>query len=535
MNTPPPELERISDYVLHYAKHAPHRLALAQDDRRVTYEQLAQSVRACARALLACGIEKGDRVAMLATPSIEFYVVYMATVSIGGIWLGLNPRHRLGEFRDVLADARPKLLISRVQIGDRRYCAELAGLLEAPTSIERLITLGGVTEGRSTPLESFLGEGESISSERYESACARVAGADCALLIYTSGSTGKPKGAMLSHRGIVRARLIEAEHWDLDRPRTVVNLPINHIAGGDEIPDYCLVCGGTSFFMEQFDARGTLALIQREKLNYILQFPTQFQLMVSVPDYDSFDLSSLELVVWAGAPASRDLLARLRRLDARLATAWGQTETSGEVTFTDTDATFEVLSSTMGRIEPRYESRLVTADGRPAPSGEAGELHVRDEILMLGYFARPEATREAIDGDGWLRTGDVFRLREDGNVELIGRLKEMYKSGGYNVYPREVEIAIESHPAVAMAAVVAVPDPLYQEVGHAFVETEPGMNVDPAEIEAHCRTRIANYKVPKRILVSDDLPKFSTGKLDKKALQASAVEALRALPGDASG
>ena len=497
MNVPPPQLERISDYVFHYAEHAPDRLALAQDDRRLTYRQLARSVQRCARALLANCIEKGDRVAMLATPSIEFYVVYMATVSIGAIWLGLNPRHRLGEVRDVVDDAAPKLIISRMTIGDRSYLSELASLMCAPTSLQRLIVLDGTPEPGATHFDAFVDEGESVLPADYENARARVTGPDCALLIYTSGSTGKPKGAMLSHRGIVRCRLIEAEHWNLDRPTTVVNLPINHIAGGDEIPDYCLVCGGAAHYMEKFDARATLELIQRERLSYILQFPTQFQLMVSVPDFDDFDLSSLELVVWAGAPASRDLLARLSQLDARLATAWGQTETSGEVTFTDADADFEVLSHTLGKIEPRFESRLVAANGQLSPPGEPGELHVRDAIVMTGYFARPQATREAIDEDGWLHTGDVLRLRPDGNVELVGRLKEMYKSGGYNVYPREIEIAIESHAAVAMAAVVAVPDPLYQEVGHAFVETQPGLALDASELEAYCRTKARQLQDPK--------------------------------------
>ena len=525
-----PELERISDYVLYYAEHASARMALAQGERRLTYAEFSQCVQRCARALLASGVGKGDRVAMLCTPSIEFYIVYMATASIGGIWLGLNPKHRLDEYRFVVGDARPKVLISEARIKDRDYTPELTALMQEQVEIERLITLDGGIENLSTGYETFLQEAGDITAQDYQTVIESVSGADPALLVYTSGSTGTSKGTMLTHRGIVCCRLIEAEHWQLEHPSTVVNLPVNHIAGGDEIPDYALVTGGTLYFMEQFDARGTLELIQRERLTYILQFPTQFHLMLSLPDFDAYDLSSLQCVVWAGAPASRDLLARLRHLDARLATAWGQTETSGEVTFTDADADSEVLASTIGRADPRYEVRLVDPQGHPVRVGEPGEILVRADILMAGYFGRPDATREAIDVDGWLHTGDIGRERDDGNLELVGRLKEMYKSGGYNIYPREIEIALESHPAVAMAAVVAVPDPLYQEVGHAFVETEGGALLSEADIERYCRERIANYKVPKRFSLSEDLPKLSTGKIDKKTLQVEAVRVLLPSP-----
>ena len=521
---PLPELARISDYVRHYAEICPRQLALAQDGRRVDYQSFHELVERCAAALLTQGVGKGDRVAMLCTPSIEFYVVYMATVSIGGIWLGLNPSHRLEELRYVITDAKPRILISRIFIGQRDYTTELRALMHTDYAVQRLVTLEQPLSGLATDFSEFLREAGHTTLSDYQRARAAVCGSDAALLVYTSGSTGQPKGAMLTHTGIVKCRLIEADHWHVERPSTVVNLPINHIAGADEIPDYALVAGGTIHFMEHFDASATLQLIANERLTYLLQFPTQFQLMVSAPMFDSLDLSSLECVVWAGAPLSKDLLSRLTQLDARLANAWGQTETSGEITFTDADAGFEVLTNTVGRVDPRYEVRFVDPDGASVPVGEPGEIQVRGDILMLGYFERPEATRLAIDTEGWLHSGDIGRQREDGNIELVGRLKEFYKSGGYNIYPREIEIVLESHPSVAMAAVVGVPDELYQEVGHGFVETEPGGLLTEREIQDFCRTKLANYKVPKRFTVTAALPKLSTGKIDKKTLQRRALE-----------
>jgi acyl-CoA synthetase (AMP-forming)/AMP-acid ligase II len=523
-----PEYERISDYVHHYALETPTHSALVAHGRRIDYESFHAQVERCAKALLAHDVVRGDRVAMLCTPSIEFYVVYMATASIGGIWLGLNPNHRLDELLYVVKDARPRVLISRLTIRHRDYSEELHALMHEDHGVERLVTLEQSLHGLGTSFSDFLSEASRTSQADYRQALRAVRGADTALLVYTSGSTGQPKGAMLTHRGIVRCRCVEAEHWQVERPSTVVNLPINHIMGADEIPDYVLVAGGTIHFMEHFDALATLRLIEAERLTYLMQFPTQFQMMASLPEFDETDLSSLECIVWAGAPLSKDLLSRLRLLGIRLANAWGQTETSGEITFTDSDADFDVLATTVGRIDPRYDVRFVGPDGTVSPAGEAGEIQVRGDVLMHGYFARPEATREAIDVDGWLHTGDIGRQRADGNIELVGRLKEFYKSGGYNIYPREIEIVLEGHPAVAMAAVVGVPDPLYQEVGHGFVEIERGARLDEVELRNFSREHLANYKVPKQFTVSTELPKLSTGKIDKKTLARRARDLLKA-------
>ncbi|NND83516.1 MAG: AMP-binding protein, partial [Acidimicrobiia bacterium] len=234
--------------------------------------------------------------------------------------------------------------------------------------------------------------------------------------------------------------------------------------------------------------------------------------------FREFDLSSVEYIIWSGAAAPEPLLEVLATFDATLATSYGMTETVGSVTYTDLDAGFEVLANTIGKPDPRYEVKVMRPDGTESEVGEEGEIWVRGDCRMLGYFNREDATKETIDPDGWLHTGDLAFMRPDGNLTLVGRLSEMYKSGGYNVYPREVEMVLEDHEALVLAAVVGVPDPLYREVGFAFVQAQPGASVDLDGLRAYCRTRLANYKVPKHFEVIEEMPFLPVGKIDKLRL-----------------
>ncbi|MFQ5939625.1 MAG: class I adenylate-forming enzyme family protein [Alphaproteobacteria bacterium] len=520
-----PELERISDYPRHYAQLLPEREALVLGDWRLSYRAFADAVDRCAKALLASGVGKGDRVAMLSTPRPEYFIVFLATARIGGIWLGLNPRYRLDEYRYVVGDAKPKLLFAITAFEDRDYLPDLGALMDEYDHLERVVTLGHSVEGLSVGCDEFLAAADQIPEDTFAAVRDAVSAKDPALIVYTSGTTGKPKGAMLPHRGLVHCSRIQCEHWRTEPMRILNNLPINHIACVGDISSYSLVAGGTIVFMERFDPEGILALIARERLTAWGQVPTMFQLTVALPNFDDYDLSSLRAVVWGGAAAPRALILKLKKLGVGLYSSYGLTESVGSVTYTDEDASIDVLADTVGRPDPRYEVRIAGPDGKPVARGEPGEIQVRGDFITLGYVNRPEATAEAIDADGWLHTGDVAVEREDGNYKLAGRLKEVYKSGGYNVYPREIETIIESHPAVAMAAVIGVPDPIYGEVGHAFILNEPGAALSEPEIAAYCGERLANYKVPKEFVVRTELPMLTTGKIDKTALKAEAEAA----------
>jgi fatty-acyl-CoA synthase len=368
----------------------------------------------------------------------------------------------------------------------------------------------------------FEGRGALVSNEELARARALVDPGDAAMLVYTSGTTGRPKGAMLPHRGLVKCSEVQAKIWTADPLRILNNFPINHVGCVGDICCYVLVSGGTIVFMEQFEPAEIPGTIQRERITVYGQIPAMFSMTLEAADRRAgwragSVLKSVQIIIWSGAAASRELILKLREITPRMSSSYGLTESVGSVTYVRDTDDLEILADTIGWPHPAYEFRLASPEGEPVPVGEPGEIQVRGDFIMLGYLNRPEATREAIDDEGWLHTGDLAVERPDGAIKLIGRLKEMFKSGGYNVYPREIEIALEAHPAVRLAAVISVPDPLYVEVGHAFVVAD---GVTDDQLREHCRTRLANYKVPKRFTIAAELPLLPIGKVDKRALKA---------------
>ncbi len=514
-----PQLGRISDYVAYHAARDGARLCMAQDDRRWTYARLGAEVDAFARALLASGVAKGDRVAMLATPRPEAFLGFLAAASIGAIFLGLNPKFPPGELGYFVEDSGSRLLLGFASDAEGEHADVLRALGAAHACVERVVVLGD-GEG-CTSWDGWLAQGGSVGADRLAAARAAVGPRDPCLLVYTSGTTGRPKGALLPHGGLVFCSVVQAGRWPASPLSGICNLPVNHIGFMGDMSSYALVAGGTMHHMERFDPHGMLELIERERLTIWGQVPTMFALALAQPDFARFDLTSLQWIIWGGARAPREMIEALRRTSPGVvvATSFGMTETTGSVTYTQPDDDLDTLSETVGRPDPHFEVRIARPDGAPVAPGEEGEIQVRGEHIMLGYWRRPEATAAAIDADGWLHTGDVALLRPDGNFALRGRMSEMYKSGGENVYPREVEQVLEAHGAVALAAVLGVRDPLYGEVGHAYVIRRPGSDPTEDELRAFCRERLVNFKVPKRIVVADALPMLPIGKIDKVALR----------------
>ncbi len=512
-----PDLPRLSDYVRYWARRRPEREASVLDGSRLTYEGLADRVAAMSKAMLAAGVRRGDRVAMLTAPHPEFLVAMLAAGDIGAIWLGMHPRYRLPELHHVVSAARPKIVIAFDEIDARRYHAELEELAAAHDYVERTVVLGEPCAGAQR-LEDFIAADASITDAELARARDSVAPGDTAVIIFTSGTTGAPKGAMISHRALVGGGRVQASHWPSDHMRLLQNMPPNHIAGLGMSTAQALVSGGTVIFVDRFEPRRMLDAIEGERITFFMHAPAIYHVLMSEPDFARRDLSSVEYWLWGGSPAPADLVERLHALGGRVGTAFGMTELGTYATFTDMGAGVEVLTQSIGRPDSRYRLRIADARGQAATRGDEGEIQARGDWVLNGYFNQPEATREAFTGDGWFRTGDIAVEREDGNWMIVGRLKEMFKSGGFNVYPREIEIVIESHPAVAMAAVIGVPDPRWHEVGHAFVQTEPGSAVTAAELDAWCRERLANYKVSKYFEVMDELPRLPIGKIDKQSL-----------------
>lgn len=516
MNT----LKKVSDYIVHHAAQSPETEALKLGDLRYSYSELESLVDQCAYALLDAGIKKGDRIATLSTPHPEFIVTFLAASSIGAIWIGLNPKYQLKEYQYVIADAQPSLLFARTLIGERDFNSDLKPLMAENDCLKSLVILNGdPATANSVAFKEFIGSRlPPEASKKLESARELVEPDDPAMIIYTSGTTGNPKGALIPHRGLVKVAHVQLQYWNPIPLRVLNFLPINHIGCVGDIACYTLVGGGSIVFMEQFDPKECMHLTQQEKITFWGAVPTVFQLCLSLPELEEYDLSSVQLIVWGGANAPADLIHKLKTICPKLSTSYGQTETVGSVTFIPPCDDLDVLTSTVGRPVPEYGFRIVDAEGRIVEQGEKGEIQVRGDFIMLGYWRNPESTAATIK-DGWLHTGDLAIQDKDGYVRLVGRLKEMFISGGYNVFPLEIEQVLESHPAVAMAAVVSAPDELFSEVGHAWILHEPEATITDIEIRKFCKQHLANYKVPKRFFIRDQLPMLPIGKLDRRELK----------------
>ena len=528
----PPVHTRITDYVHQYARETPESEAIVFGEQRISYQTLEEQVETCARALLAMGVKKGDRIAMFSTPRPEYWVLFLATSSIGAIWLGINPKYSLDECRYVIADAKPKLLFAMAEFEGRDFGPTVSALLAEYDFLEQGVATQGSIPG-TLPFQVFLDGEKEIPDNAYRLASDAVDRLDPALLVYTSGSSGKPKGALLSHYGLCFGATTQNQHFQVNPPRLICNFPINHVASVADTCSVALVAGGTIHLQTRFDPALVLETITNESISLILAVPTMYLLLLEHPDFAQSDFSSIELAVWAGAAMPEPTIKRLQKFIPRLMNAYGMTETAAHTTYAGRDAVLAELRDSIGRSDPNMPCRIVNAEGKPCAVGEQGELQFKGEYLFLGYYNRPEATRDAFTEDGWFHTGDVGYWREDDTITLVGRLSEMFKSGGYNVYPREIEILLESHPDVEMAAVVGVPDPLYQEVGVAYIIPRSELNHDSKEaltidkLKAFCKDKLANYKVPKYFEISSELPMLPVGKIDKVTLKQQHIGTIK--------
>ena len=524
MNHPlPTEAARIADCVRFHAAIDPGHPACIHDGAVTTYGELAAEAARWSRALLAAGVARGDRVAMLAVPSTHWLTVMLASADIGAVWTGYHPRYRLGEFRHVTGLAEPKVVIAPRHLHERDYAEELGVLQAEFPCIEHLVMADAPLPG-ATDEAAFLAAGEAIDDAALERARAAVTAQDTVVLIFTSGTTGRPKAAMVKHLALLTGAATELDHWPMERPRILHMMPVNHIAGVGMTGVFGIYAGGTLVFQDRFEAGAMLDLIAGERIEHVLGSPIQFHMMAHHPGFADTDFSSVSYWTWGGAPMAVDLVGRMNALPGRLRTSYGMTELGLYVTFTDADASFEVLSKTIGRPHAGFEIRVADAEGNVTPPGGTGEIQARGDWLFAGYFRDPQATADAHTDDGWFRTGDVVKVWPDGNLEIVGRTKEMFISGGFNIYPREIELVIEEHPATGLVAVLGVADEVFGEIGHAFVEARPGAELSATELKAWCRERLANYKVPKIFEVTHEMPRLPIGKIDKQALRRTLAQ-----------
>ena len=466
-------------------------------ERRYDYGTLHRRARAVAAGLAARGVGKGDRVALLAKNHVAYVDLLFACAELGAIFAPLNWRLTRQELRYAIEDSEPKVLV---------VAADFA---EAGNAL-------GVAE--VIPLE---GEGYAALLETEPTAAVPEVHADDPLcLLYTSGTTGKPKGALIPHRQVVWNAIGTAASWGLGPDDAApVLTPMFHAGGLFVFLTAMIHMGGRTVLAPDFDPVGSLQLIADEGCTAVLAVPAILQMWLDADGTEALDLSRLRFFISGGAPCPPALIeAWHERHGIVVRQGYGMTEV-GVNCFAMTDADALAKIGSVGRPVSHGRARIVDEHGRTLPDGEAGELVLGGPHVCLGYWRRPDATAEAIR-DGWFHTGDMAVRDADGDFRVVGRYKDMIISGGENVYAAEVETVVREHASVADAALIGRPDPKWGEVGWIVVKPEAETTIDDAALLEHCRERLAKYKIPKRVLVRDDLPYSPYGKVDKKQLRA---------------
>ena len=504
-------MRTLSDLITRAARFSPDDVALVQGERRFTHRQHLDRARRLASALHRAGCGRQDRVAVLAMNCTEYAEAFSAAWLSGYILGTVNFRLAPPEIAWVLGDTAPRALVFESQ-----YAEVVAGLKTALPSIETFVCIGDAPDW-AVAYEDFLQTGDP------EGAPLEARPDDIAHIIYTSGTTGRPKGVMRSHRAELAMGECVCLAMDVrPRGRMLEVMPMFH-AGAQSSMLAQMWRGGEIHLHRTFDPEAVLKAIESEKITHLHLVPLMVQALVDHPGFDAHDVSSVETILYAAAPMPVPVLRRaLDRFGPVFVNAWGQTEGTGTALpkhLHAVDGPLVELLGSIGNAYPLTQVRIVGDDGRDCAVGEVGELWIRGEAVMSGYWNNTAATLEAFHDD-WLKTGDMGRFDACERIFLVDRKKDMIISGGENIYSQEVERAIAEHPAVAQVAVIGAPDEKWGEAVVAAVILHPGAQVDAAALIAHTAGLIASYKKPKQVLFLDAFPTLPSGKVNKVALRA---------------
>jgi acyl-CoA synthetase (AMP-forming)/AMP-acid ligase II len=504
-----------------HRRNIPDAIAATNGTAALTYSDLAGQVDTLAKSMVASGITKGDRVVTLAPPSIEFWISFLATTSIGAIWSGLNPRYRQHECHMRLQELQPKLvLVLEDGIDGRDHFEEIQHILNngANSDSTEIFSFGERNDEFS--VDRYESRSEKVSKEQYRTALSAVRDADIAAIVYTSGSTGDPKGAMLSHGAMLRCAAASVEWLGDSLQKAIMSVPINHVGGLNNLSMNVFYYGGTIRFLAKFSIEDILEIGDQESVTYVGHNQTTFTMLLGLPDFTLEKMHACMALVHGGSRTSEKTLAEFTSLDSSISSVYAQTESCGYILRSQQDATLDVMANTLGKPVDGVTIRISDpTSNKELPIGEVGEMQAKFDWAFSGYYNNSEASDAAFTADGYLKTGDLCLLRSDGNVELVERMSQMYKSGGHSIFPTEIEQVICSHPDVAMAAVLGVANDLFGEVGYAFVMPIQGAALTEHEVDDFLRQQIANFKVPKTIRLLKSMPLLPNTKIDKQALK----------------
>lgn len=541
----PPLLEMtIGEALDRAASEWPDGLALVSRRQNVrwTWSELARRTESVAAGLLSIGMSRGDRIGIWSPNCAEWLITQLAAAKLGLILVTINPAYRLSELEYTLNKVGVKALVTADRFKSSDYAAMLEELApEAQTSpegqlrsarlphLKALITLGARRPGWIA-FSDLLSRPDRELSQAVAAASASLHPRDAINIQFTSGTTGAPKGATLSHRNILNnAYFVGLSMVLTAADRLCIPVPLYHCFGMVMGNLACLIHGAAMVYpSEVFEPDAVLEAIEGEGCTAIYGVPTMFIALLQHPEFDRFDVSTLRTGCMAGSPCPVEVMKQVvDRLGARDVTiAYGMTETSPVSFQTSTSDPLERRVSSIGRVQPHLEVKIVDAQGQVTPRSVPGEICTRGYSVMLGYWDDPERTEEAIDSDGWMHTGDVGIIDQDGYGNIVGRIKDMVIRGGENLYPREIEEFLFSHPKIAEVQVVGVPDPRYGEELCAWIRLRSSETATEDEVRDYCRGRIAHQKIPRYVRFVDEFPTTVTGKIQKHLIREAMIREL---------
>jgi fatty-acyl-CoA synthase len=494
--------------------------------RRWTWAELDADVDAVARGLMGAGLRKGDRVGIWGPNSAEWTLVQFATAKVGAILVNVNPAYRTHEFSYVVNQSGMRLLVAATSFKTSDYRAMVAETAADNPTLERVVHLDD-----EESWAALLADGDDVSAADLAGRSATLEPGDPINIQYTSGTTGFPKGATLSHRNILNNGYLVGEVCRYtEEDRVCIPVPFYHCFGMVMGNLACSSHGATMVIPAPgFDPALTLRAVAEESCTSLYGVPTMFIAEWALSDFESYDLSSVRTGIMAGSPCPAEMMKKLIAAGIdEMTIAYGMTETSPVSMQTRTDDSFDHKVGTVGRVCPHLEVKITDpVTGATMPRGESGEFCTRGYSVMLGYWDDPEKTAEAVDADGWMHTGDLGVMDEDGYVQITGRIKDMVIRGGENIYPREVEEFLYGHPDIEDVQVVGVPDEKYGEELCAWLRMRPGAEpLDADAVRAYASGRLAHYKVPRYVMVVEEFPMTVTGKVRKVEMREVSAERL---------
>ena len=510
----------IGDALHHATSSAGSRIGYIYQGREISFSQIDEMSDRFATGLLQLGYQKGDCLGIISLNSPKWLVAYFAAAKIGVIVVGLNVRYRDSELDYMINQSQIRGIVCIDGITDMDYVSFFSAFRQKIPTVQDLIFIGSRRSSDSIAFDDLLDT--AVNQSLLDTAKGLVTPEDLMMIIYTSGTTGQPKGAAITHKSQLSAASTQADYCKITADDvTPLALPFNHVGG--------ITCGmlanllkqAVSVILPSFSPAMFIEQCKRHQVTRVGGVPMMHTLVISHPDFPSWDTDTVTSVMTGGSNANPDLLTKMYQAypNATIMNLYGLSEVSGAMIMSPWGSTFDQTISSIGKPLPGFQAKVIDGQGHQVAPGDSGELCLKGGAVAAGYYRMPNETAKAFTSDGWLHTGDIAYIDSEGYIILMGRIKEMYIQGGYNVYPVEVENLLAKHPKVMMVAGIGIPDTILGEVGRYYIIPTADNTPSQEELISYCREHLANYKIPKQFVFRKELPLTPAGKVMKARLK----------------